>query len=52
MRRTTSSFLATVDNIRFNYGFEVFNVCCGPRSTLMSDATWRAIVSTEGHNKP
>ena len=24
-------------NIRFNHGFEVFNVCCGPISLLMPD---------------
>ena len=26
------------DNIRFNHGFEEYNVCCGPRSILMPDA--------------
>ena len=26
------------NNIRFNHGFEVFNVCSGPRSILMPDA--------------
>ena len=24
-------FLFTQNNIRFNHGFEVFNICCGPR---------------------
>ena len=38
-------------NIRFNHGFEVFNIGCGPRSTLKPDAKQRALISTEGHNQ-
>ena len=37
-------------NIRFNHGFEVFNICCDLRSILMSDAKLRALISTEGRN--
>ena len=29
---------STYMNIRFNHGFSVFNVGCGPRSILMPDA--------------
>ena len=32
--------------ITFNNGFSVFNVCCGPRSILMSLASCRALIST------
>ena len=41
----------TYINIRFNHGFEVFNVGCGPRSILMTDAKQRALISTEGCNQ-
>ena len=32
---TTENY--TDDNLRFNHGFEVFNVCCDPRSILKPD---------------
>ena len=38
-------------NIRFNQGFEVVNVCCGPRSILMPDAKQRALILPENRNK-
>ena len=43
----------TISNhsVRFNYGFDVFNICCDPRSVLMLDAKRRALRLTEGYNK-
>ena len=36
--------------IRFNQGFEVFNVCCDLRLILMPNARWGALISNEDHN--
>ena len=36
------------NNIRFKHRFKVLNICCGPRSILMPNAT---LISTEGRNK-
>ena len=41
----------TTTNQSFNHGFEVFNVCCGPRSILMPEVKQTLLISTEGHNK-
>ena len=37
--------------ITINHGFSVFNVCCGPRPTLMPSASHHALISTSGRNK-
>ena len=38
-------------NIRFNHGFEVFNVCCGARSILKLNAKRRALILTRAPDK-
>ena len=39
------------NNIRFNHGFEVVNVCCGAMSILIPDSKRIVSISTEGRNK-
>ena len=40
-------------NIRFNHGFEVFNVCCGPIEVDINArrTKQRSLISTKGRNE-